>query len=98
MCLLGSETDWIENFKDKIGRKTFLKCIWLDEVKKKKKRWGVIALPIFFFRLTDMIFNKKTTSWRPQRPNYWQLACNSTNHFYKMQEAYLIHLRGKHQR
>ena len=47
--MLGSETDWIENFKDKIGRKTFLKCIWLDEVKKKKKRWGVIALPLFFF-------------------------------------------------
>ena len=30
VCLFRSETGWIENFEEKIGRKGFLECIWLD--------------------------------------------------------------------
>ena len=30
VCLFESETEWIENFEEKIGRKAFWECIWLD--------------------------------------------------------------------
>ena len=30
MCLFGGEIGWMENFGEKMGRKTFLKCVWLD--------------------------------------------------------------------
>ena len=35
MCLFESETGWMENFGKKIGRKTFLECVWLDKKKEK---------------------------------------------------------------
>ena len=35
VCLFGGEIGWIENFEKKIGRKTFLKCVWLGGEKGK---------------------------------------------------------------
>ena len=29
VCLFGGEIGWMENFGEKIGRKTFLECVWL---------------------------------------------------------------------
>ena len=29
VCLFGSEIGRMENFEEKIGRKTFLECVWL---------------------------------------------------------------------
>ena len=29
VCLFGWEIGWMENFGKKIGRKTFLECVWL---------------------------------------------------------------------
>ena len=42
--LFGGKTGWIENFGEKIGRKFFLKCVWLDR-KGENKLWG---LGVFF--------------------------------------------------
>ena len=33
--LFGDEIWWMENFGEKIGMNTFLKCIWLDEEEGK---------------------------------------------------------------
>ena len=30
VCLLGGKTGWMKNFGGKIGRKTFLECVWLS--------------------------------------------------------------------
>ena len=30
VCLFGGEIGWMENFGKKMGRKTFLECVWLD--------------------------------------------------------------------
>ena len=30
VCLFGSEIGMMENFEEKIGRKTFLECVWLS--------------------------------------------------------------------
>ena len=37
MCLFGGEIGWMENFREKMGRKTFLECVWLG---KENKWWG----------------------------------------------------------
>ena len=29
MCLFGGEIEWMKDFGEKMGRKTFLKCVWL---------------------------------------------------------------------
>ena len=29
VCLFGGEIEWMKNFGKKIGRKTFLECVWL---------------------------------------------------------------------
>ena len=29
VCLFGGEIGWMENFEEKIGRETFLECVWL---------------------------------------------------------------------
>ena len=29
VCLFGGEIGWMKNFKEKMGRKTFLECVWL---------------------------------------------------------------------
>ena len=29
MCLFGDEIEWMKDFGEKMGRKTFLKCVWL---------------------------------------------------------------------
>ena len=42
VCLFGGEIGWIENFEKKIGRKTFLKCVWLGG-KKEKKWWSSVV-------------------------------------------------------
>ena len=28
VCLFGGEIGWMENFEEKIGRETFLECVW----------------------------------------------------------------------
>ena len=33
VCLFGDEIEWMENFGEKMGRNTFLECIWLEEGK-----------------------------------------------------------------
>ena len=40
MCLFGCEIGWMENFEEKMERKTFLKCVWLGGEEKKKKNSG----------------------------------------------------------
>ena len=40
MCLFGGEIGWMENFGEKMGRKTFLECVWLS-VKEGNKWWGL---------------------------------------------------------
>ena len=35
VCLFRSETGWIENFGEKIERKAFLECVWLDGEERK---------------------------------------------------------------
>ena len=35
MCLFEGEIRWMKNFGEIIGRKTFLKCIWLGEKEGK---------------------------------------------------------------
>ena len=30
VCLFGGEIWWMENFEEKIGRETFLECVWLN--------------------------------------------------------------------
>ena len=34
--LFGGEIGWMENFWEKMGRKTFLKCVWLGREERKK--------------------------------------------------------------
>ena len=36
MCLFSSEIKWMENFEEKMGRKTFLESIWLGEKEGKQ--------------------------------------------------------------
>ena len=35
VCLFGGEIGWMENFGEKMGRKTFLECIWLGGEERK---------------------------------------------------------------
>ena len=45
MCLSGGKTGWMENFEEKMRKKTFLECIWL--VGRKENKWwgpGVFSL------------------------------------------------------
>ena len=35
VCLFESETGWMKNFKEKIGNKIFLECVWFDGEKEK---------------------------------------------------------------
>ena len=35
VCLFGGKIGWMENFGKKMGRKTFLKYVWLDGEKGK---------------------------------------------------------------
>ena len=35
VCLFGGEIGWMENFGEKIGRETFLECVWLGEEEGK---------------------------------------------------------------
>ena len=43
--LFGGEIGWIENFREKIGRKFFLQCVWLGGEKKKKMVGSKCFLP-----------------------------------------------------
>ena len=36
MCLFGGEIGWIENFREKMGKKTFLVGVWLERGEVKK--------------------------------------------------------------
>ena len=40
MCLFECEIGWMENFGEKMGRKTFLECVWLGR-NGKYKWWGL---------------------------------------------------------
>ena len=44
VCLFGGEIGWMENFGKKMGRETFLECVWLGG-EDKTKWWG----PCVFF-------------------------------------------------
>lgn len=35
VCLFGGEIQWMENFGEKIGRKTFLVYVWLGREEEK---------------------------------------------------------------
>ena len=35
VCLFGGEIRWKKIFKKKMGRKTFLECVWMDGEKRK---------------------------------------------------------------
>ena len=35
VCLFEGETEWMENFEEKIEMKTFLKCVWLGWDERK---------------------------------------------------------------
>ena len=35
MYLFGGETVWMENFGEKMGKKTFLECVWLGKEEGK---------------------------------------------------------------
>ena len=35
VCLFGGEIGWMKNFEEKMGRKTFLECVWLDGEEEK---------------------------------------------------------------
>ena len=35
MCLFGGEIVWMENFGEKMGKKTLLECVWLDKEEGK---------------------------------------------------------------
>ena len=37
MCLFGSEIEWTENFREKMGRKMFLSVF--DWVRRKRNKW-----------------------------------------------------------
>ena len=36
VCLFGGGIGWMENFGEKMGRKTFLECVWLGGEKENK--------------------------------------------------------------
>ena len=44
VCLFGGKIGWMENFGKKMGRETFLECVWLGG-EDKTKWWG----PCVFF-------------------------------------------------
>ena len=35
VCLFESEIEYMKNFEKKLGRKTFLECVWLGEEEGK---------------------------------------------------------------
>ena len=35
VCLFGGEIGWKKNFGEKMGRKTFLECVWLGRKEGK---------------------------------------------------------------
>ena len=35
VCLFRGEIEWMKIFREKIRRKTFLKCVWLGEEERK---------------------------------------------------------------
>ena len=39
VCLFRGKIGWMKNFGEKIGRKTFLECVWLAGM-KENKWWG----------------------------------------------------------
>ena len=63
VCLFGGEIRWMENFREKMGRKIFLECVWLggeESVfgwvgRKENKWWG---LGIFFPNLPKSFLSK----------------------------------------
>ena len=53
--LFGGEIGWIENFREKIGRKFFLQCVWLGGEKKKING----RVRVFSSRVHQKIFSSK---------------------------------------
>ena len=56
MCLFGGEIGWMKNFREKMGRKTFLVGVWLERGDEKK----LVGLGCFLPRITKMFSPK----WR----------------------------------